>query len=164
MPGTTVERVALQRAAEGHPLDDVVVYALDALGNPATLEVQVKKGITFAPSDSVFREVVGQIAEASHKPEYWTTRYELGIADVTHLAQYRRPIPGALATGPGFTSLQRARRYAFNVNNDVLPPSAASKTMRARSTFLSGRERARDSDLSPFGMMVTSTSLRKRKA
>ena len=80
LPGATIDRVACQRAAEGHPLDDVVVYAHDAQGNPATLEVQVKKGMTFAPSDKVFREVVGQIAEAARKPEFWTTRHELGIA------------------------------------------------------------------------------------
>ncbi|MCU1274991.1 MAG: hypothetical protein JWO48_2422, partial [Bryobacterales bacterium] len=80
VPGATIDRVAFQRAAEGHPLDDVIVYAYDALGKPATLEVQVKKGITFAAGDKIFRDVVGQIVEASRKPEFWTTRYELGIA------------------------------------------------------------------------------------
>ena len=74
LPGTTIDRVAFQRAAEGNPLDDVIVYAHDALGKAATLEVQVKKGITFAASDKIFREVVGQIVEASRKPDLLTTR------------------------------------------------------------------------------------------
>src|ERR1035441_2756258 len=34
LPGTIIDRVAFQRAAEGHPLDDVVVYAHDVLGEP----------------------------------------------------------------------------------------------------------------------------------
>src|ERR1017187_2854415 len=80
LPGSIIDRVAFQRAAEGHPLDDVVVYAHDVLGEAAVLEVQVKKGITFAPGDPIFRSVVGQIAKASRKPEFLTTRHELGIA------------------------------------------------------------------------------------
>lgn len=80
LPGAIIERVAFQRAAEGHPLDDVVVTAHDAQGNPAILEVQVKRGVTFAPNDRIFREIVGQIAEAARKPEFSTGRYELGIA------------------------------------------------------------------------------------
>jgi hypothetical protein len=80
LPGTIIDRVAFQRADEGHPLDDVVVYAHDAEGQSATLEIQVKKGVTFAPSDPIFRSVVGQIAEASRKPEFLNSRYELAIA------------------------------------------------------------------------------------
>lgn len=67
LPGTIIDRVAFQRAAEGYPLDDVLVYAHDTQGQLATLEVQVKKGITFAPSDPIFRSVVDQIAEVSRK-------------------------------------------------------------------------------------------------
>lgn len=80
LPGTTIDRIAFQRAAEGHPLDDVVVHAHNALGQAAMLEVQVKKGITFAPGDKIFQEVVGQIVEASLKAEFHNSRYELGIA------------------------------------------------------------------------------------
>ncbi len=43
------------------------------------MEVQAKKGMTFAPGDKVFREVVGQIAEAARKPEFWMPRRH-GIA------------------------------------------------------------------------------------
>ena len=80
LPGATIDRVAFQRASEGHPLDDVIVHAHDAQGKTAILEVQVKKGITFAPSDPIFRSVVDQIAEVSRKPEFLNIRYELGIA------------------------------------------------------------------------------------
>src|ERR1039458_3560404 len=51
LPGTIIDRVEFQRAPEGHPLDDVIVHAHDAQGKPAVLEIQVKKGITFARSE-----------------------------------------------------------------------------------------------------------------
>ena len=91
LPGTTIDRIELQRAAEGRPLDDVIVYAHDARGNPAVLEIQVKRSITFAHSDPIFRAVVGQIVEASRRPDFWTSRYELAIA----IARTSRKINGA---------------------------------------------------------------------
>jgi len=64
LPGTVIDHVKLQRASEGHPLDDVVIHAHDTEeGHGAIIEIQVKRDITFAPSDPVFRKVVGQIAE-----------------------------------------------------------------------------------------------------
>jgi hypothetical protein len=80
LPGTIIDRVEFQRAPEGHPLDDVIVHSHDAQGKPAVLEIQVKKGIAFAPSDPIFRSVIGQIVRASRKPEFLTSRYELAIA------------------------------------------------------------------------------------
>jgi len=80
LPATTIDRVEFQRAAEGRPLDDVIVHAHDGQGKPAVLEVQVKRGITFAPSDPIFRSVVGQMVKASLRPDFFKTRYELGIA------------------------------------------------------------------------------------
>ena len=80
LPGTIVDRIEFQRAPEGYPLDDVIVHAHDTQGNPAALEVQVKKGITFATSDPIFRSLVGQIVQASRKLEFLTSRYELAIA------------------------------------------------------------------------------------
>ena len=58
LPGTSIDRVELQRAAEGRALDDVIVHAHDARGANAILEIQVKREITFAPSDEVFGDVV----------------------------------------------------------------------------------------------------------
>lgn len=80
LPGTSIDQVELQRAAEGRPLDDVIVHAHDVCGNRATLEIQVKREVTFAPSDEVFRDVVHQIAAAARRPDFWSSRYELAIA------------------------------------------------------------------------------------
>lgn len=91
LPGAVMDRVELQRAAEGRALDDVFVHAHDARGDPAVLEIQVKRTITFAPADQVFRAVVGQIVDASRRPDFWTSRYELGIAT----ARTSRKIDGA---------------------------------------------------------------------
>lgn len=80
LPGTTIERVALQQANTGRPLDDVVVHAHDDSGGKAVLEIQVKRDITFAPADPVFRKVVGQIVKASRHEDFFKVRYELAIA------------------------------------------------------------------------------------
>lgn len=80
LPGTSIDRVELQRAAEGRPLDDVIVHAHDVGGETLTLEIQVKREVTFAPSDEVFGDVVHQIAAAARRSDFWETRYELAIA------------------------------------------------------------------------------------
>lgn len=81
LPGTTIDKVALQQANAGRPLDDVIVHAHDnASGKAAVLEVQVKRSITFAAADPVFRKVVGQIVKASQRPDFLAQRYELAIA------------------------------------------------------------------------------------
>lgn len=81
LPGATIDRVALQQANAGRPLDDVVIHAHDNVsGKPAVLEVQVKRSITFAAADPVFRKVVGQVVKASQRPDFLTQRYELAIA------------------------------------------------------------------------------------
>jgi hypothetical protein len=72
LPGTTIDSVKLQRAAEGYPLDDVIVLAHESRGGSAVLEIQVKRSITFTPSDPVFRAVVTQIAQAARLPDFWT--------------------------------------------------------------------------------------------
>ncbi|WP_395647982.1 hypothetical protein [Terricaulis sp.] len=80
LPGFVSDRIKLQRAAEGHPLDDVIIDAHDASGLKAVLEVQVKRSMTFAPSDVEFKAVVRQIAAVLQKPEFTTLRYELAVA------------------------------------------------------------------------------------
>ena len=80
LPGAVINRVEFQRAAEGYPLDDVIVHAHDASGNAATLQIQVKRDMTFAPKDEVFQKVVGQIAKASGTANFWNSSQELGIA------------------------------------------------------------------------------------
>jgi len=91
LPGTKIDQIELQRAAEGRPLDDIIVHAHDSRGDTAVLEIQVKRSITFAPSDPVFRAVVGQIVQASRRADFWTSRYELAIAT----ARTSRKINGA---------------------------------------------------------------------
>lgn len=80
LPGTIIDRIQFQRAAEGHPLDDVIVHAHDARGEAVVLEIQVKRKITFTRTDQDFRKVVGQIVQASRKTEFSSIRYELAIA------------------------------------------------------------------------------------
>lgn len=81
LPGTTIDRIALQQANAGYPLDDVIVHSHDNVsGKPAVLEIQVKRSITFAAGDPVFRKVVSQIVKAAQRPDFLTQRYELAIA------------------------------------------------------------------------------------
>lgn len=91
LPGTAIDRVELQRAAEGRPLDDVIIQAHDTHGVPAVLEIQVKRTITFSPGDPVFLGVVAQIVKASRRADFWAGRYELAIAT----ARPSRKIDGA---------------------------------------------------------------------
>ncbi|MHA4868695.1 NACHT domain-containing protein [Duganella sp. PWIR1] len=80
LPGTMIERVALQQANTGRALDDVVIHAHDISGGKAVLEIQVKRDITFSPADPIFRKVVGQIVRASRHEDFSKVRYELAIA------------------------------------------------------------------------------------
>jgi hypothetical protein len=91
LPATTIDRVEFQRAAAGRPLDDVIIHAHDSRGEPAVLEVQVKRSLTFAPADSVFRDVMEQITKAARREDFWKSRYELAIAT----AKKSRKIDGA---------------------------------------------------------------------
>jgi hypothetical protein len=93
LPGTTIDRIELQRAAEGHPLDDVIVHAHDTGGNSAVLEIQVKRSITFTPGDPVFRAVVRQIAEASRYPRLLDQSLRALDRDRSNLPQNRWRLP-----------------------------------------------------------------------
>jgi GNAT superfamily N-acetyltransferase len=123
LPGTIIDRVEFQRAPEGHPLDDVIVHAHDSQGKPAVLEIQVKKGITFAPSDQIFHSVISQILRASHKPEFLTSRYELAIA-ISKTSQkidgpYQDVLTWARELGDAKTFMNRINR-----------PGSANEAMR----------------------------------
>lgn len=63
LPGFAITRIKLQRGAEGHPLDDVIVDAVDPRGQASGMDIQVKRAIRFSPADPVFAKVCGQIAE-----------------------------------------------------------------------------------------------------
>jgi hypothetical protein len=130
LPGTTIDRVEFQRAAEGRPLDDVIVHAHDALGRAGVLEVQVKRALTFAPADPVFREVVGQIAKATRREDFWTSRYELAIATAKGSRKidgaYQDVLRWARAVGSAEVFFQRLRRTG-SANDDM---RALVKTFR----------------------------------
>src|SRR5689334_2758145 len=64
LPGAVPRSVEFQQRIAEHPLDDVIVKATNRDGSPATLEIQVKRTLTFTASDTEFRDVVGQIWEA----------------------------------------------------------------------------------------------------
>lgn len=80
LPGVSIERIQMQRAGEGHPLDDVVVHGITRSGERAVLEVQVKRTITFAPNDPVFKNVVDQLAQAMGTLDYTHERRQFAVA------------------------------------------------------------------------------------
>jgi hypothetical protein len=114
LPGTTIERIELQRASEGHPLDDVIVHARDSQARSVVLAIQVKRTITFAPSDPVFRAVVAQIAATTQRSDFWDSRYELaiGIARTTQKtdASYQDVLTWARALDSAETFLRCIER------------------------------------------------------
>ena len=91
LPGMVIDRIELQRASEGRPLDDVIVHAHDGSGATAVLEIQVKREIVFSPADKVFRDVVQQIAAAARRPDFLTSRYELAVATAKTSAKISGP-------------------------------------------------------------------------
>lgn len=97
LPGTTIDRISLQQANTGRPLDDVIVHAFDGFGRPAVLEIQVKRTITFTPADPVFRKVVGQIAAAVRRSDFWSTEYSLAIATARGSRKIDGPYQDVLA-------------------------------------------------------------------
>jgi hypothetical protein len=80
LSGATTRTVEFQRRASGHPLDDVIIKAVNADGSAAVLEIQAKRALMFTASDKEFKDVVSQMWEAAQKPEFGTIRYELAVA------------------------------------------------------------------------------------
>lgn len=80
LPGTTIDRVEMQRAGQGYPLDDVIVRGTLPTGEAAVLEIQVKRTAKFTPSDPVFKDVVGQLARAYQTLDLSNTRHQFAVA------------------------------------------------------------------------------------
>lgn len=80
LPGVVVTRVSFQRAAAGHPMDDVVASGTDAQGRVATLEVQAKRTITFTAGNCVFGDVVALACQAASASNFYEGRHELAVA------------------------------------------------------------------------------------
>ena len=122
LPGALMERVEFQRAPEGRPLDDVIVTARDAKGKEAILEIQVKRSISFAPKDEIFRSVVGQMVKATKGDSFWATRHELAVATAKSSAKidraYQEVINQARQIGDAKTFTERINREG-SVNEDM---------------------------------------------
>lgn len=80
LPGVVVTRVAFQRGALGHPMDDVIITGVDAQGRPATLEVQAKRSLTFTSSDAAFADVVALACQATATPTFQAAHHQLAVA------------------------------------------------------------------------------------
>lgn len=80
LPNCKIESIQFQRGAEGHPLDDVIIEGRDSNGNTAFFDIQVKRSITFAPSDEVFQDVVVQIKRTLNQDEFWSSNRQLAVA------------------------------------------------------------------------------------
>jgi hypothetical protein len=114
LAGMTIDRVELQRASHGMYLDDVIIRAHDRVGNAAVLEIQVKRTITFAPKDEVFRSVVEQIAKSSSKPGFWASNHQLAIATAAGSRKidgaYQDVLTWAREIGDANTFMEQLRR------------------------------------------------------
>ena len=80
MPGVLIEQIEFQRAGEGHPLDDIVVHGITKDGQASLLEIQVKRTITFSPSDSAFKTVVEQLARAVPTLDFSVKHHQFAVA------------------------------------------------------------------------------------
>ena len=140
LPGTTIDCVEFQRAAEGHPLDDIIVHAHDRKGNNAVLEIQVKRSVTFTPSDLVFREVVAQVARASQNPPPPAERHRLAVA----IARSSRKIDGAYQEV--LTWARRLGSYETFFRRIDRPRSASDDMRTFVGTFRENLRRSGGSD------------------
>ncbi|MEQ1718389.1 MAG: hypothetical protein ABL907_20800 [Hyphomicrobium sp.] len=119
LPGVMIERIELQRAGEGHPLDDVIIRGATRAGQPAVLEVQVKRTIAFAPGDAVFKSVVEQLAKAFPTLDLSNQRHQFAVATGRTSFKITGPYQDVLrwARDVGSASVFFARINRKNVGN-----------------------------------------------
>lgn len=96
MPAYAVQRLKFQRGDEGHPLDDIIVDTISLDGSAAGLDVQVKRSITFAPGDVVFKKVIGQIAASLNGDVSGEGNRRFGIATAISSRKITGPIQDVL--------------------------------------------------------------------
>lgn len=97
MPGTRIETVRLQQGNSGYPLDDVIISVIDPAGQKKSLEIQVKRTITFSPKDEVFLKVAGQIADTGQSERFKSSTVEMAIAASRSSAKIDGPYQDLLA-------------------------------------------------------------------
>lgn len=131
LPEVTIDHVELQRAADGFPLDDIIIRGRDSSGVAATLQIQVKREISFSPKDEVFKEVVGEIAEAIKDPAFFVGRNVIAIATAKATSNI---------TGTYQDLLNRARSHtsATSFARHLATPKLYSEEMRTFVATLRG--------------------------
>lgn len=131
LPGTVIDWIELQGAASGHPLDDVIVHCRAANKAPATLEIQVKRSLTFAPKDQQFKKVCKQLAEAMREISE-LSRWEFAVAvdrTVPNVRKYSDVLEWARTTTSAKTFWKKIRtpgkaneamrRFAETIGNNL---------------------------------------------
>lgn len=78
LPDARIERVQFQGVDEGYALDDLIVHGASDKGD-SLLEIQSKRTISFAPKDSVFQSVCGQVARSAPESQP-TDRHLFAVA------------------------------------------------------------------------------------
>ena len=75
-------QVLVQRAAVGHPLDDLIVVGEDRFGGHATLSLQVKQSLTLsaAATNAFFRDVIRRCWATFKGPSFVTGHDRIGAA------------------------------------------------------------------------------------
>ena len=131
LPDVSIERVELQRAADGYPLDDVIIHGRDAGGEPSTLQIQVKREVSFAPKDTVFKDVVSQIAEAIKDPAFFAGQNAMAVATAKATGHITGTYPDLLNRARAHTS---ARAFMRHLNT----PKLYSDDMRTFVATLRG--------------------------
>jgi hypothetical protein len=104
LPGATVTRVAYQRSARGHPMDDIVVTGRLADGADAFLDIQAKRTIDFTKSETEFGAVVAQIVATANMPGFWDRRHEVAVAIARTSTKIERDYQRLLAQARSLSS------------------------------------------------------------
>jgi len=111
LPGCRMESVRLQRGEEGFSLDDIVVHGVSREGVTASIEIQVKRTLTFTASDNEFRDVVRQIGAAVSGESPGESQHGFGIA-IGRTRQSKEPF------------YQDVLKWARNLEDAVAFPNA----------------------------------------
>ena len=94
LPDRVIVRVAVQQAAFGEPLDDLIVDGRAIDESPARLSLQVKRRLTVtaAPSNSDFREIVLRARETINKNDFRNDVDRVGAATGTISDESKRSL------------------------------------------------------------------------
>jgi len=91
LPRSIIENVSFLKGDDGCPMDDVIVSTKCTSGGIATLEIQAKRSITFAPQDVVFKKVMSQVADTVNQKGFWERDAQLAVATSQNSRQISGP-------------------------------------------------------------------------